>query len=154
MIEKKYTVREWIELYKKLPNSMKLNKGISREKILKFLEMNHYCVPEEYIEFLELSNGATLFDGKVEIWKIPDKMEEDIPKWKSIVFMNQESIIKDFPDIKDVFLIGGNYLGDYIGVCMKDKEFDLIYISPEMDESWNYYTFTDWLDEMWKEMND
>ena len=154
MIEKKYSVEKWIQLYKTLPNSMKLNQGISREKILDFLKTNHYYAPEEYIAFLELSNGATLFDGRVEIWKIPDEDGENVPKWKSIVFMNQESVKADFPDIDGVFLIGGNYLGDYIGICMKDKEFDLIYISPETGESWNYYTFVDWLDEMWKEMID
>lgn len=154
MSSSKYTIAEWVELYKKLPNSMKLNKGISRSVVLRFLEINHYIAPEEYIEFLTLTNGATLFDGKVEIWKIPENDKEIIPNWKSIVFMNKNDVKSDFPDIEGVVLIGGNYLGDYIGICMEDKEYDLIYISPETGESWNYYTFSDWLEELWKEMVD
>lgn len=153
MIEKKYTVNEWIELYKTLPKSMKLNPGIDKNSILSFLEENDYHAPEEYIDFLQQCNGATLFGGKVNIWEIPTDGKE-IPNWKSITYMNKEDVKGAFPEIEGVFLIGGNYLGDYIGICMNDKEFDVIYISPETGETWNYYTFTDWLEDMWKEMVD
>ena len=153
MIEKKYTIEKWVELYKSLPRSMKLNAGIDRKDILLFLEKYGYHAPEDYIEFMQFCNGASLFNGKVTIWEIP-MSDEKIPDWKSILYMNQDSVKGDFPDIDGVFLIAGNYLGDYIGICTKDKEFDVIYISPETGETWNYYTFTDWLEDLWKEMVD
>lgn len=153
MIEKKYTIKKWVELYKSLPDSMRLNPGIDRNNILSFLKKNDYHAPEDYIEFLELCNGASLFNGKVTLWEIPIG-DVQIPNWKSIIYMNQDSVKGGFPDIDGVFLIAGNYLGDYIGICTKDKEFDVIYISPETGETWNYYTFTDWLEDMWKELVD
>lgn len=154
MVEKNYTVKQWIDLFKKLPNSVKLEEGARREDILQYLKAHQYQVPEEYVEFMELANGADLFHGKVNIWKIPVDAKEEIPKWKSMEFMNLESTKSAYPDVDGVFLFAGNYLGDYIGFCMKDTEFDVIYISPETQESWNYYTFCDWLGETWEEMGD
>ena len=152
MAGQKYTVDQWVEQYRKMPKNMKLNGGISREKIMAFLEENNFKAPEEYIRFMELTNGGSLFGGKVTIWEIPEDDAAQIPDWKSIKYMNQESVKSSMPDITGVFLFAGNYLGDYIGVCMEDKEFDIIYTSPDQGESWNFYTFTDWLEDMWEEL--
>lgn len=151
MAETKYTVEQWVDLFRSIPTAMKLEAGIVRQDILSFLEKNNFQAPEEYIRFLELSNGASLFNGKVQIWKIPTEGEV-VPNWKSIVYMNLESVKGEFPDIDGVFLFANNYLGDYIGICTKDKEYDIIYISPETGETWNCYTFTDWLEETWEDM--
>ena len=84
MAGQKYTVDQWVEQYRKMPKNMKLNGGISREKIMAFLEENSFKAPEEYIRFMELTNGGSLLGGKVTIWEIPEDDTAQIPDWKSI----------------------------------------------------------------------
>ena len=150
---KRLTVKQWIERFQSLPGSMFLEQGAKREGILQYVRKNGFQIPEDYLEFIELANGARLFNGKVDIWKIPVDGSQGIPEWKSMEYMNSPSVKKNIPFTQNVFLFAGNYLGDYIGFCADDTEYDVIYISPEVDDYWNYVTFTDWLEATWEDMD-
>lgn len=141
----------WVKQFQRYPRSIQMNEEADRNKLMAYGKEKGILFPEDYLDFMAASNGVSLFFGRVEIWKIPINSYEVIPLSKSMEYMNTPEGKASIPFAENVFLIGQNELGDYVGITSEEKGFDIAYISPDMGKKWYYHTFTEWLKTAWEE---
>ena len=156
-MEEKVTMQEWAARFHDYYRSIRLGGGMSRRQIEAFERACGVSFPEDYAEFMELTGGADIRNGRVCIWTFP---KEDgsltgadgkpVPEWKSILYFNSPEIKASIPFSDGVFLVAGNEMGDYLGLTREKKGYLWKYISPDMNDFWYYSDFESWLKEVWE----
>ena len=145
------SISEWIEIFGKMPRQIRFYPGISPSMTAEYGESYGISLPEDYLEFMSLTNGAEILNSRISIWKIPLSVDENIPEWRSIEYFNRPDIRGRIPFAENCLLIAGNDLGDYVGITNEKPGFPYKYISPDMNDCWYYSDLSSWLEEIWKE---
>lgn len=150
----KGSIEEWIDFLKNNPEKVKIQAGVDFDTLQQIKKRyNLPYIPTSYAKLLRFSNGLVLFGGEVFFFGI-DKGDGTISDWNSLYELNQPQFKSTMPESEKVLLIGGNMMGDYFGINYKDKEPEIVYISPELNKAWGYKSLEDFMESMWEEWSE
>lgn len=126
----------------------KLKEGVREEKISELEEIIGERLPEDYREFLKISNGAEINYGNMVIYGIYLGNNEDRDEYDNYVDFKLIEEFHEFGFPEGFLSIGEVGNGDELMVNMKSESKEVVYFYHEI--SWyekEWESFTEWLEE-------